>query len=191
MYRIPEKPTLVLSRSFFYTNKIMVKLLTKSEVTGLIQSIKRNFKANDDQRAIDPLARHIQYPKIPSILSESIVFHLIKDKKILTDLTVLEITSNHKIADIVLHTQGGLKKVEVKSTGKNAFQYFGEKDIKADYLIWLHFNTLFVSEEIDFFEVFLIKNTSNYFSIPVKINLKNVLKIVPNCNIGKFTINGL
>ncbi len=44
------------------------------------------------------------------------------------------------VSDMVVELKNSKKiKIEVKATGKSAFEFFSDKDIKADYLIWLHF----------------------------------------------------
>ncbi len=157
-----------------------IKHLSKQDIESLSQSLKRSFKYLTDQRTSDVLAKYIQFPKIPPILSESLVARLITNKKILSDLAVDKIVINHAQADLVIVTPSHKIMVEVKSTGKSAFQNIGEKDIRSDYLIWVHFNTFFTEEKLDSFEVFIIKHPKRYFTKPTKINLADVKKKIPN-----------
>ncbi len=153
-------------------NTVTQKILTRKEIWDFILSLKAYFKNLTKLREIDPYAHYIQYPKIPSILSESIIYHLIVDKKILSELDIISAKREHRVADIVLYTEVGTKNVEVKSTGGNAFQNLGKKDINADYLIWLHFDKFFTNEMISEVSMYIVSDPNKYFFKTGKINLK-------------------
>ena len=59
------------------------RMLTTSEVRDLVAILRDLFSHQAQLREIQPLSSHIQFPKIPSLLSESIVFHLIDRKRLL------------------------------------------------------------------------------------------------------------
>ena len=168
-----------------------ISTLHKEDILKLISLLKDDFERANTRRSSEPLSKHIQYPKIPSILSESIVKDLLIKKKLLSELTTTTTSTDHSKADILIHTQHGIKTVEVKSTGESAFQNFGEKDINADYIIWLHFNDLFKDRSAESFEVFIIDNPKRYFLKPVKITLSSVKKIVPDLRSNTFKLTEL
>ena len=70
----------------------------------------------------------------------------------------------------------GTLKVEVKGTGKNAFQFLSQKDISAHYLVWVHFGNLFSLRKGDTVTVVTVDRPSQYFTRPQKIDLKRLRK---------------
>lgn len=161
--------------------------LSTPDILNLISILRNAFKAALIQRDSHLLAKHIQLPKIPSILSEAIIASLIEKKRILNELHVIELSSNHGLADIVARTKDRVIKIEVKSTGESAFQQLGEKDIKADVLVWLHFDRFFIDEKVNSFEVFIIHNPAHRLTAG-KITLSNLRALLPDLEPEVFTI---
>jgi len=79
-----------------------------------------------------------------------------------------------RTADILASKNGKEVKIEIKSSAESAFEYFGEKDLSSDYLMWVHFGTFFKSTANTKFSVFIIKSPKHYFKKPVKINLSKM-----------------
>lgn len=141
-------------------------VLKKSQIKELSKNVCEVFSFLADFKEQNPLAEHIQFPKTPTILSESLVRHLIDDRKILTDENVQWTDFGGETADIIVGLEGGQTlKVEVKGTATSAFQDFSEKDVTADYLVWVHLEDLFKSELASPIEVFVVKSPSNYFEV--------------------------
>lgn len=91
-------------------------------------------------KTVYPLAEHIQYPKIPWILAQSAVLHL--HKALFEGST--EATFGGRECDILVsYPNGERRKAEVKGTGESAFEEFVQKDIEADFLVWVHFGEYF------------------------------------------------
>lgn len=64
-----------------------------------------------------PLAEHIQFPKTPTIFSESIIWHLIVEKRIETIKDIRNLYFGGQTADIIIEdTNGKTFKVEAKLT---------------------------------------------------------------------------
>jgi len=76
----------------------------------------------------------------------------------------------------------------VKATAKSAFQYFGEKDISADYILWFHFAEFYMNSEDTNIEVYTIQKPGDYFQTPVKITLSK-LKQVIETNLEKIDLD--
>lgn len=155
--------------------------LSKDEIKELIKLLKVVFGFLKDLKQKNILAEKIQYPKIPSMLSESIISHLIKENKILKELKEVtkEVVFGGRTADLIVKIRPNSEfKIEVKSTGKSAFEYFGEKDIKANYLIWMHFDDFFIEETIEPIFVYVISNPAQYFKAPTKIVLSKLKDLV-------------
>ena len=66
-------------------------------------------------------------------------------------------------------------RVEVKGT-TNGFEYFGEKDIKAKYLLWFDFEELF-RKEGDHFTLYVLPYQESRFGGPLKITIANLKKV--------------
>jgi len=113
------------------------KPLTVPEILDLQAALMEVFRTIRDLRARSAATRYIKFPPLPSIFSESIV--------IVT--TPALFGSGWKgryggsVADVIIEnavTASALK-VEVKATGKHAFQELKDKDLRADALVWLRF----------------------------------------------------
>lgn len=151
------------------------RCLSKEEIVKLTKLLMKVFDYIKKLKESENLANRIQYPKIPSILSESIVIHLIKEKNLLGLSEISSIDFGGRASDIIVEINHDKKiKVEVKATGKSEFEYFGEKDISADYLVWVNFGDFFLDKNRKNILIFTIKNPSRYFKRPVKITLKQL-----------------
>jgi len=156
--------------------------LSKSDIKILSDLLKNVFLHIIELRGNNTLAQYVQFPKIPPYLSESMIIHLIKDGIILPEISrkLSHIGFGGSVADVLvkLLDNNNEIKVEVKATGKSAFQKFGVNDINADYLIWVHFNEFFLNKNQKTIEIFIIKDPSRYISKPDKITLSRLLSIV-------------
>ena len=64
----------------------MVVTLSKKEILTLSQLLSENNRSIVEMRESEPLAKYIQLTKTPPRLTESMIFHLVKDRKILKHL---------------------------------------------------------------------------------------------------------
>jgi hypothetical protein len=111
--------------------------LTVSEILELEAALMEAFRTIGDLRERSAAARHIKFPPLPSVFSESIAIAATASLfgsgwegrygGRASDL-IVENLSSHRVL-----------KVEVKATGRHAFQELKHKDLKADILIWLRF----------------------------------------------------
>ncbi len=153
--------------------------LTKNEIIELSALLKEVFAYLNELKQRNQLASRIQYPKIPPIFSESMIMHLINDRKILNELqTISKVEFGGKQGDVLVSSGQEQLRIEVKATAKSAFEYFGEKDITADYLIWVHFGDYFVGNSDKLIEINVINRPSKYFKKPVKITLSKLKEVV-------------
>ncbi len=155
------------------------RMLTTSEVRDLVAILRDLFSHQAQLREIQPLSSHIQFPKIPSLLSESIVFHLIDRKRLLKGEGSPRASSSR--GDLELTTSdGSIKRVEIKATAESAFQYFGERDISADLLIWLHFAGMFRKSGASEIELYVCRNPKRFVPAPTKITLARYIDLTGN-----------
>lgn len=164
--------------------------LTKDEIKELSKLLEKTFAYIKELKSKNPLAEKIQFPKIPPILSESIIINLIRKNKILKELgSIVDVNFGGRKADIIVKTKANNEfKIEVKATGKSAFEYFGEKDISSNYLIWIHFEDFFLDLNKQTADIFIVKNPSQYFNEPIKITL-NKLKDEIGEKLSIFKLN--
>jgi hypothetical protein len=135
--------------------------LNHDEIKSLIFAVGETYRWMLDLRERSRVARHIQYPKIPPILSESIVVYAIRHGKLLPSIRPsLEsvMRGRRATADVVAIrnerpwpypvppslAQVPELYIEIKGTGCGEFAGFGDKDYDAHILLWLLFgNRLF------------------------------------------------
>jgi hypothetical protein len=133
-----------------------------------------------------PVARHIKFPALPAIFSESIV---------MAAATALfgpgwRCRSGGNNCDIILeNASGDLKKyVEVKATGQHAFQELKAKDLRADILIWIRFGRRYELGS-GLIEIAVIESPGKYITKPRRLDinrLERIPGIVENQRILRF-----
>jgi hypothetical protein len=163
--------------------------LTKDEIKELASLLSEVFEHLTTLRSDNHLAKKIQFPKIPAVLSESIVIHLLRENRIVPNINAQEISFGGREADIIARTSSGdILKIEVKATGSSAFEYFGEKDVTSDFLVWIHFGDFFVSTNQRLIDIFIIRNPSHYFNKPMKITLRRFMESI-GTNVQQLRLN--
>jgi hypothetical protein len=113
------------------------KPLTVPEILELEAALMEVFGTIRELRERSTAARYIKFPPLPSVLSESIAIAI----------TPTLFGSDWKgsyggsAADMIIENLAtrSLRRVEVKATGRHAFQELKEKDLRADVLIWFRF----------------------------------------------------
>lgn len=155
----------------------MKELLQTTEISQINTLIRQVFEYLRRLRQENPLAARINNPKLPSVLTESIALHLLK-KGYFSDFNGYDFDFGKTVADII-GTKGNMKiKIEVKATANSAFQYFGEKDITADYILWLHFGDFFSNRASHVIKIFFITHPNNIFKKPTKITLSRMKQML-------------
>ena len=148
--------------------------LDPESILCLIRLYRKVFDYLEDLRSQDSTASYIQFPKIAPVLSESLAIHLMRSGRLLPQLDN-PIPGGAK-ADILAEEDGRQVKVEVKATGESAFQYFGVKDISADYLVWMHFGACFRREGNDL-AVYVLRSPGLHFHSTGKITLRKFQQV--------------
>jgi hypothetical protein len=67
--------------------------------------------------------------------------------------------------------------VEVKGIGSKAFEHFGEKDLRADYIVWVHFGEFYTSSGNHKIAVLTIRKPAEYFSSAGRVTMSSVKKL--------------
>ncbi len=116
--------------------------LIPQEILQLDAALVRAFRMIRELREELPAARHIKFPPLPSIFSESIV--------IAAAPRVFgpgwSARYGGATCDVLIENDmGEERRVEVKATGEHAFQELKAKDLKADFLVWVRFGRRFES----------------------------------------------
>jgi hypothetical protein len=115
--------------------------LNQSEILDLERALMDVFQVVSTYRRTNPVAKHIKFPPMPSILSESIAIAA-------TPLLFgrdWEGRYGGRVCDVSIENSvsRAIRRVEVKATGHHAFQELKEKDLQADALIWIRFGQRF------------------------------------------------
>lgn len=102
-----------------------------------LEATRRAFAAVTEIRRTHLGGKWLQLPKIPPVLSESIVA-----REVLSDHspffgTPESVERGGKDADLIVTLGKEEFSVEVKTTGRQGFSYLYEKDILSPYLAWL------------------------------------------------------
>ncbi len=132
----------------------MAELLTKNEVKRLITKVRELTRHIAALHAEDKLFSCIQYPKTPTVLTESIVYYLLMGKKILPNVVFSELKFNVKASKHANTKAGNTDIVGVVGTDEylievkgshSKFTQFNSKDVASDCVIWVEFGSTFRS----------------------------------------------
>jgi hypothetical protein len=123
------------------------------------------FGAITALRRRSPAAALVQYPPLPSPFSESLVIQAAPR------LFGAEWRASYgNDCDLLLQTDSGLRKrVEVKATGRRAFQELKAKDLKADFLVWVRFGRRYELGNGPI-EISVLENPGRYIRQPCRLD---------------------
>ena len=152
------------------------KLLSDVEIGELILVLRKFFAFHKELQVSSDVASYIQRPKIPPFLSEALVVDL-GNRGLLLSLECVDYSLSTTGGDVVAFCDSLPVKIEVKATARSAFQLLSKKDIEADYLIWVHFDTFFEDVEKDDIEFFILREPSSVFEKSRKITLPVFMKL--------------
>jgi len=126
------------------TTRAGKRLLSGVEIEKLLDEVVAVAAYVEQRRAAEPLASHIQLPKLPPILSESIVGLLLLNGAIPLPgvAAVIAVEPAGIAGDLFVTTPAGKVRVEVKGTTRG-FTLFNAKDVTAPFVIWLDVGPLF------------------------------------------------
>jgi hypothetical protein len=150
------------------------QLLSSTEIDQLVFLLKDVFTYISNLKEKNPLAADIQYPKLPPKLTESLAIHLLR-RGLIPALKEYDFRFGGNEADIIASRGSEKARIEVKGTTKG-FEYFGEKDIKANYLVWFDFEELF-RKGGDHFTLFVLPYRESRFRAPLKITMSSLKKV--------------
>jgi hypothetical protein len=146
------------------------RLLSPVEIQQFITLLRGVFAYISDLKDKNPLAADIQYPKLPSRLTESLAVHLLRNG-VISELVGYAFEFGGREADVIGTGGQGRRRIEVKGTTKS-FEYFGPKDIQSDYLLWFDFADLIKGRrENDHFKLYVLTDAKKYFTGPLKIDI--------------------
>ncbi|MCI0361448.1 MAG: hypothetical protein L0211_23445 [Planctomycetaceae bacterium] len=105
-------------------------------ILELDAALMQAFSAIRELRIQSAVAAMIQYPPLPASFTESIV--VAAAKTLFGEGWIASYGGSS--SDIVLvNSSGQRRRVEVKASGRNAFQELKAKDLRADVLVWVRF----------------------------------------------------
>ena len=120
------------------------QMLSRVELRSLIEAVREASCFLSGLRLRCPMAKHVQYPKIPTVLSESLAVYAINNGLLLASVGPFRrVERGGREADIIAVCDDGRRlKIETKASGEKNFATFGAKDYCADYLLWMLFGSL-------------------------------------------------
>lgn len=134
--------------------------LVSEEILQLDSALMRAFRMIQELREELPAARHIKFPPLPSIFSESIV--IAAASRIFGPGWIARYGGS--ACDVMIENgQDEEKRVEVKATGAHAFQELKAKDLKANFLVWVRFGRRFESGRGPI-EIAVLSNPSRFIA---------------------------
>ena len=142
-----------------------------AEINEALVAVRASFRAIQQIRRDFHGGRHVQFPRIPSILSESMIAREIRLGRTPLWQEPGASLPGGRSCDILAKVGENEYKVQVKATGSQGFQYLGPKDIVSDVLVWLHFGSFFEKDERLPLECYWLPRPSSLFTRDVKISL--------------------
>lgn len=148
----------------------MKALLSYDQLRSFIPLLRALFTHIEAVRTAAPPGLQIKRLQVPQAVSESIAAHLLSSGHLGVQL---QVTASRSGGDLEAATQTGRPaKLEVKATSETAFQQFGEKDLAADVLIWLHFADFLWNPDQDTIWVHFLPKPSAVIPRPAKMPVK-------------------
>jgi hypothetical protein len=144
------------------------KPLTTDEILQLEDALMEVFRTIYQLRQRSLAARHIKFPPVPAVLSESIA--IVATSALFgsgwkgryggrgSDIIVENVSTRRTLG------------VEVKATGRHAFQELKEKDLQADVLIWFRFGRRF-ELGVGPIEVAVVDAPGRYVKSPCRLDV--------------------
>jgi hypothetical protein len=148
--------------------------LTAPQIIELDRALAEVFRIIRDMREHTPVARHIKFPSLPAVFSESIV--IAATPALFGPDWRCEYGGNE--CDIILENvnDGLTKRVEVKATGQHALQELKAKDLRADVLIWIRFGRRYELGSGSI-EVAVIESPGKYIAKPRRLDVNRLHEI--------------
>ena len=148
--------------------------LTPREILQLDAALVQAFRTIQRLRKQNDAAKHIQFPPLPSIFSESIV---IASSERLFGPGWSAMSGGMECDVRLANADGDQKRVEVKATGEHAFQEFKSKDLRADILVWIRFGRRF-QEGRGPIEIVLLAQPGRFVKTPCRLDAVRFERLV-------------
>jgi hypothetical protein len=162
--------------------------LTPGEILELEAALIEAFRTIQALRARFVAAKHIKYPPLPPVFSESIVIAAAQK------LFGGEWKGRYggRACDVILeNAQQTQRRVEVKATGAHAFQEFKAKDLRADVLVWVRFGKRF-QNGTGKIEIAVLENPGVLLKTPCRLDTARFeRRIGPEAGVRLFVFESL
>lgn len=132
-----------------------------AELTQHLREVARLIRAIRDNSHV---GYHVQLPKIPPALSESLAVLAIRQRLLLPWIEIRSYVGfGGREADVLVGVgDGSHLRIEVKSSGPQRFATFGAKDYAADFLIWFAFDDFFQRDDADMVDAFVFPTPARF-----------------------------
>ncbi|MHB8585220.1 MAG: hypothetical protein ACYDDF_05215 [Thermoplasmatota archaeon] len=151
-------------------------LLSDVEIAECVAALLSSVEAIQHIQSTMKGGKHVQLPKLPSILSESLVSREIQQGRSPFWNGPLRVARGGRDADLAVTTTDRRHLIEVKATGRQGFQYFYKKDINADFIVWVAFGDGLETGLLEPVPAYWLQTPSRFWVEPLKISLPAFLK---------------
>jgi hypothetical protein len=142
--------------------------LSISGIVALDQALLKIFEFTRTLRQECPAAGYIKYPSIPAVLTESLA--LLNTERFFGLGWKGRFGGN--LADIIIEKPAcSPRKIEIKATGRHAFQEFKTNDLSADAVVWFQFGARFETGTGPV-EVSIIDNLGQFLTKPCRLDTR-------------------
>lgn len=151
--------------------------LTPQEILSLDAALMQAFRTIEELRRRIPAAKHIKYPPLPSIFSESLV--IAAAQRLFGPGWAARYGGRE--CDVLIESlNSAAKRVEVKATAGHAFQEFKTKDLQADVLVWIRFGRRF-QEGNGAIEILLVSQPGRVIRAPCRLDKIRFERLAKDC----------
>lgn len=151
----------------------MKTLLSVADLKAFVPVLRDLFVQVETVKASAPAGLSIKRLQVPSAVTESLAAPILNSGCLGVKLTV---TPSRSGGDLQAQTATGVPaKLEIKGTTEAAFQQFGEKDVAADVLVWLHIDDFFWNRGQDLIWVHPLAKPRLVIPAPTKLELHQLI----------------
>ena len=142
--------------------------LSVPDIVALDQALLKIFELIRILRQGSPAAEHIKYPSIPAVFTESLA--ILNTERFFGSGWKARFGGN--VADIIIERDGCTsRKIEIKATGRHAFQEFKTNDLSADAVVWFRFGARYETGTGSV-EVSIIDQLGRYLARPCRLDTR-------------------
>lgn len=148
--------------------------LNAGELLQLDEALREAFSAIAALRQTHSMAKHVKFPPIPTVFSESLV--ICAAPKLFGPAWRAQFGG--AVCDVALESDSGeCRAVEVKATGVHEFQELKAKDLRADTLVWVRFGHRFLGTD-EVVRIIILEEPGRHIASPGRLDIQRLRRRV-------------